>query len=82
MCVGNGAGWREGCVAERPYGSLSSVVSGSLQVSERAGGRADREQGPPVDTDLLQRLGEGLWQLHVRGHEQAGQHQRQHHPVR
>lgn len=61
--------------------SSSTAIRVSPQVSERAGGCADREQGPPVHADLLQRLGEGLRQLHVRGHEQAGQHQRQHHPL-
>lgn len=71
-----------GYVAERRRGTLSTGVRLSLQVSERVGGRADREQGSPVDADLLQRLREGLRQLHVRGHEQARQHQRQHHPVR
>lgn len=41
----------------------------------------DWKQRPNVYPDLLQRFRKGLWELHLCGHKQAGEHQCQYHTV-
>lgn len=52
-----------------------------LQAGSRPGWHEDREQGPHIHADLLQRFRERLWELYLCGHKQAWQHQRQPHTV-
>ena len=52
-----------------------------LQAFQRAERREDREPGENIHACVLQRLRRRLRELHVRGHEQDGDHQRQHNPI-